>query len=87
MSRHILIIGGVATGPKTAVRLRRLDPEAEITVIERQDLLSYAHASWSGHSLSTLLRDESDSPYGASCSSLYLQWKTYEEGSPRWEFT
>jgi NADPH-dependent 2,4-dienoyl-CoA reductase/sulfur reductase-like enzyme/rhodanese-related sulfurtransferase len=42
MSRNILIIGGVATGPKTAARLRRLDPEAEITVIERQDLLSYA---------------------------------------------
>ncbi len=42
MSRNILIIGGVATGPKTAARLRRLDPEADITVIERQDLLSYA---------------------------------------------
>ena len=42
MSRNILIIGGVATGPKTAARLRRLDPEAVITVIERQDLLSYA---------------------------------------------
>jgi NADPH-dependent 2,4-dienoyl-CoA reductase/sulfur reductase-like enzyme/rhodanese-related sulfurtransferase len=38
----ILIIGGVATGPKTAARLRRLDSEAEITLIERQDLLSYA---------------------------------------------
>ena len=37
-----MIIGGVATGPKTAARLRRLDPEAEIIVIERQDLLSYA---------------------------------------------
>ncbi len=42
MPRNILIIGGVATGPKTAARLRRLDPEADITVIERQDLLSYA---------------------------------------------
>lgn len=42
MSRNILIIGGVATGPKTAARLRRLDPESNITVIERQDLLSYA---------------------------------------------
>jgi NADPH-dependent 2,4-dienoyl-CoA reductase/sulfur reductase-like enzyme/rhodanese-related sulfurtransferase len=42
MSRNILIIGGVATGPKTAARLRRLDPECNITVIERQDLLSYA---------------------------------------------
>jgi NADPH-dependent 2,4-dienoyl-CoA reductase/sulfur reductase-like enzyme len=42
MSDKILIIGGVATGPKTAARLRRLNSEIEITVIERQDLLSYA---------------------------------------------
>jgi NADPH-dependent 2,4-dienoyl-CoA reductase/sulfur reductase-like enzyme/rhodanese-related sulfurtransferase len=42
MSLKVLIIGGVAAGPKTAARLRRLDPDAEITVIERQDLLSYA---------------------------------------------
>ncbi|MFH0850675.1 MAG: FAD-dependent oxidoreductase [Candidatus Bathyarchaeota archaeon] len=42
MAKKILIIGGVATGPKTAARCRRLDPEAEITVIERQDLVSYA---------------------------------------------
>ena len=38
----VLIIGGVATGPKTAARLRRLEPNAEITVIERQDLISYS---------------------------------------------
>ena len=38
----ILIIGGVATGPKTAARLRRLDEDAEITIVERGDLLSYA---------------------------------------------
>lgn len=42
MSIKVVIIGGVATGPKTAARLRRLDQDAEITVIERQDLLSYA---------------------------------------------
>jgi NADPH-dependent 2,4-dienoyl-CoA reductase/sulfur reductase-like enzyme/rhodanese-related sulfurtransferase len=42
MGKKILIIGGVATGPKTAARCRRLDPYAEITVIERQSLLSYA---------------------------------------------
>lgn len=42
MPRNIIIIGGVATGPKTAARLRRLDPDADITVIERQDVLSYA---------------------------------------------
>ncbi len=38
----VIIIGGVAAGPKTAARLRRLDPEAEITIIERGKILSYA---------------------------------------------
>ena len=38
----VLIIGGVATGPKTAARFSRLEPDAEITVVERQDLVSYA---------------------------------------------
>ena len=41
-STRILIIGGVAAGPKAAARARRLDPEAEITIIERGKLLSYA---------------------------------------------
>ena len=38
----VLIVGVVAAGPKTAARLRRLDPHAEITIIERGDLLSYS---------------------------------------------
>lgn len=42
MKKRILIVGGVATGPKTAARCRRLDPEAEIIVIERQEIISYA---------------------------------------------
>lgn len=42
MPKKVLIIGGVATGPKTAARLSRLEPDAEITVVERQDLVSYA---------------------------------------------
>jgi len=42
MSKRVVIIGGVATGPKTAARLRRLDEDVEITMIERGDLLSYA---------------------------------------------
>ncbi|KKM09750.1 pyridine nucleotide-disulfide oxidoreductase [Clostridiales bacterium PH28_bin88] len=40
-SHKILIIGGVATGPKAAARTRRLLPEAEITIIERGGLVSY----------------------------------------------
>jgi NADPH-dependent 2,4-dienoyl-CoA reductase/sulfur reductase-like enzyme/rhodanese-related sulfurtransferase len=38
---QVLIIGGVACGPKTASRLKRLDPNAEITMIERGPLVSY----------------------------------------------
>lgn len=38
---RVVIIGGVATGPKTAARLRRLCPDADITIIEQGDLISY----------------------------------------------
>ena len=41
MSKQVVIIGGVATGMKTAARLRRLDPTAAITVLERGNSLSY----------------------------------------------
>lgn len=42
MPQKVVVIGGVATGPKAAARLRRLDPTAEITIVERGDLVSYA---------------------------------------------
>jgi NADPH-dependent 2,4-dienoyl-CoA reductase/sulfur reductase-like enzyme/rhodanese-related sulfurtransferase len=43
MSRNrIVVIGGVACGPKAAARARRRDPNADITIIERGELLSYA---------------------------------------------
>lgn len=38
---RVLVIGGVATGPKTASRLKRLMPEAEVTLIDRDDIVSY----------------------------------------------
>lgn len=37
----VIIVGGVATGPKVAARLRRLKPDAEITILEKGDLISY----------------------------------------------
>ena len=42
MARKIVVIGGVACGPKSASRARRMDPDAEITIIERGEILSYA---------------------------------------------
>ncbi len=38
----VVIIGGVAAGPKTASRLNRVCPDSEITIIEKGELLSYA---------------------------------------------
>ncbi len=38
----IVIIGGGACGPKTAARARRLDAEAQITMVQDEELISYA---------------------------------------------
>lgn len=40
--KRIVIIGGVTAGSKTAARLRRLDEELDITIIEKGEFLSYA---------------------------------------------
>ncbi len=42
MPNKIVVIGGVAAGPKAAARARRVDPEADITIIEKEEILSYA---------------------------------------------
>jgi NADPH-dependent 2,4-dienoyl-CoA reductase/sulfur reductase-like enzyme/rhodanese-related sulfurtransferase/anti-sigma regulatory factor (Ser/Thr protein kinase) len=39
--RRVVIVGGVTAGPKAAARLRRLDAEVRIDIIEKGDLLSY----------------------------------------------
>jgi NADPH-dependent 2,4-dienoyl-CoA reductase/sulfur reductase-like enzyme/rhodanese-related sulfurtransferase len=41
--RRVVIVGGVAGGMSAATRLRRLDEEAQITVIERSGHVSYAN--------------------------------------------
>jgi len=38
----VVIVGGVAAGPKAAARIVRLDPKAEVTIIEKGEFLSYA---------------------------------------------
>jgi NADPH-dependent 2,4-dienoyl-CoA reductase/sulfur reductase-like enzyme/rhodanese-related sulfurtransferase len=39
---RIVVIGGVACGPKAAARARRCDPGAKITIIEEGNLVSFA---------------------------------------------
>lgn len=41
MASNVLIIGAVALGPKAASRCRRLDPDAAITMIDRDTRISY----------------------------------------------
>jgi NADPH-dependent 2,4-dienoyl-CoA reductase/sulfur reductase-like enzyme/rhodanese-related sulfurtransferase len=41
MSKKIVIIGGVAAGPKAACRVKRLMQDAEVTIIEQDTLFSY----------------------------------------------
>jgi NADPH-dependent 2,4-dienoyl-CoA reductase/sulfur reductase-like enzyme/rhodanese-related sulfurtransferase len=38
----IVVVGGVAAGPKAAARARRLDPRAEITILEKGTYISYS---------------------------------------------
>ena len=41
-SMKVVIIGGVAAGPKVASKVVRLMPDAEVTIIEKGEFLSYA---------------------------------------------
>ena len=41
--RRVLVVGGVAAGMSAATRLRRLDEEAQITVLERGEHVSFAN--------------------------------------------
>ena len=39
---RVVVIGGVAAGPKIAAKVMRLRPDAEVTLIEKEELISYA---------------------------------------------
>jgi len=41
MTKKVVIVGGVAAGPKAACRLKRLQPGWDVTVIDQDSLISY----------------------------------------------
>jgi NADPH-dependent 2,4-dienoyl-CoA reductase/sulfur reductase-like enzyme len=43
MEKKYVIVGGVAGGATTAARLRRIDENAEIIMLERGEHISYAN--------------------------------------------
>ena len=40
--KRLLVIGGVAAGPKAAAKARRCDPEMEIVIYQEEEEISYA---------------------------------------------
>ena len=49
MGQKVVIIGGVAGGASCAARLRRLDEDAEIVMLERGPYISYANCGLPYH--------------------------------------
>lgn len=41
MPKNVLVIGGVALGPKAACRFKRLEPESKVTLIDQGAIISY----------------------------------------------
>jgi NADPH-dependent 2,4-dienoyl-CoA reductase/sulfur reductase-like enzyme len=41
MAKKVVVVGAVAAGPKAAVRVKRLDPDAEVLLIDEDSLISY----------------------------------------------
>jgi NADPH-dependent 2,4-dienoyl-CoA reductase/sulfur reductase-like enzyme/rhodanese-related sulfurtransferase len=71
----VLVIGGVATGPKAAARLRRLNPEADITIVERGKILSYAGCGMPYYVSGDIreYRELYDTPAGIPRDSIFFQ--------------
>jgi NADPH-dependent 2,4-dienoyl-CoA reductase/sulfur reductase-like enzyme len=70
----VVIIGGVAVGPKTAARLRRLNPEAEITIVEKGKVLSYAGCGMPYYVSGDVAESKNlmDTPAGVMRDSLFF---------------
>ncbi|MDD4951500.1 MAG: FAD-dependent oxidoreductase [Desulfovibrionaceae bacterium] len=41
MPQHVVVIGAVALGPKSACRFKRLEPDSKVTMIDKSDIISY----------------------------------------------
>lgn len=59
MARKIMIIGGSLSGAAVAARIRSLDSQAEIVLLEKGATMAYAGTAWPG-----LLQDDKSTPLG-----------------------
>jgi len=56
---RVVVIGGVAAGPKIAAKVTRLRPDAEVTVVEKGEDISYAGCGLAYH-ISDVVREQKD---------------------------
>ncbi|MCX5632651.1 MAG: FAD-dependent oxidoreductase [Phycisphaerae bacterium] len=71
----IVIIGGVAAGPKVAAKIMRLDPDADVTIVEKGRLLSYAGCGLPYY-IGGTVKDQSElmsSPAGVVRDPIFFQ--------------
>ncbi len=71
----VVVIGGVAAGPKTASRIRRLCDSAEVTVVEKGEFLSYAGCGLPYY-ISGMVKDQKElmaTPVGVVRDSVFFR--------------
>jgi NADPH-dependent 2,4-dienoyl-CoA reductase/sulfur reductase-like enzyme/rhodanese-related sulfurtransferase/two-component sensor histidine kinase len=71
----VVIIGGVAAGPKVAAKIMRLDPDADVTIVEKGRLLSYAGCGLPYY-IGGTVKDQSElmsSPAGVVRDPIFFQ--------------
>jgi len=71
----VVIIGGVAAGPKVAAKIMRLDPDADVTIVEKGRLLSYAGCGLPYY-IDGTVKDQSElmsSPAGVVRDPIFFQ--------------
>jgi NADPH-dependent 2,4-dienoyl-CoA reductase/sulfur reductase-like enzyme len=74
--KRVVIIGGVAGGMSAATRLRRLDPSASITVLERSGNVSFANCGLP-YFVGGLIEEEEDLILSAYDSMLSRDYQSF----------
>jgi len=72
---RVVVIGGVAAGPKIAAKVARLRPDAEVTVVEKGEHISYAGCGLAYY-IADVVREQKDlvaTPAGAVRDPVFFQ--------------
>ena len=72
---RVVVIGGVAAGPKVAAKVVRLMPDAEVTIIEKGEFLSYAGCGLPYY-VSGVVKEQAElmcTPVGVVRDSVFFQ--------------